>query len=309
MSTLIHTVVIRAVVTIVVLLSAMVSTVFAQAQVRVVTDRALIWRREARIPATSVRIGTVLDVTDREGNWYIVVIPKESGPRELGMIAVSQVEPVAGSVPPPPPRASSPPTANQGTQPRPAVVPNRPVELFGFGDVSYGVWLAHDTFNAVLGSSGEPMFGGGGQVRLRGRLFVEASVERFEKTGQRVFVANGKVFHLGISDTVRIIPVAVTVGYRHDHRHMTFYAGGGIGRYFYDERSAFSDPSENPSERLTSYHALVGEEFGNRAWLRTALEVQFSSVPGALESSGVAAAYGEHNLGGIQLRLKLLAGR
>jgi hypothetical protein len=135
MSIHIHRAVIRAVLVIVVLLSAGASTVMAQAQMRVVSDRALIWRREARIPATSVRIGTVLDVTDREGNWYIVVIPKESGPRELGMIAVSQVEPVAGSVPPPPQRAPGPPAATQGRQPRPAVVQNRPVELFGFGHV------------------------------------------------------------------------------------------------------------------------------------------------------------------------------
>ena len=171
------------------------------------------------------------------------------------------------------------------------------------------MWLAHDTFSAVLGSSGEPMFGGGGQVRVRGHVFVEASIERFKKTGQRVFIANGKVFHLGIPDAVRIIPVAVTAGYRHDHRHMTSYVAAGVGRYSYNERSGSSDPSENPSEHFTSYHALVGEEFGNRTWLRTALEVQFSSVPGALESSGAAAAYGEHNLGGVQLRLKLLAGR
>ena len=139
MSTLIHSVVSRAVVVIVVLIGAGASTVLAQARVRVVSDRALIWRRDARIPATSVRIGTVLDVTGREGNWYIVVIPKESGTRELGMIAVSQVEPVAGSAPPPPQRAPGPPTAGPGTEPRPAVALNRPVELFGFGHVGYGV--------------------------------------------------------------------------------------------------------------------------------------------------------------------------
>jgi hypothetical protein len=300
---------------IVFLLSAGASTVLAQAQVRVVVDRALIWRREARIPATSARIGTVLDVVSREGNWYIVVIPRESGPRELGLIAVSQVEAVAGSVPLPPQRGlppqreGGPPTASPGTAPRPAVSTHRPIELFGSGHVGYGAWLAHNTFNAVLGSSGEPVFGGAAQMRVHGRLFVEASVERFQRTGERVFVQNGQVFKLGITDTVRVIPVAVTLGYRHDDRHRTSYVGGGIGRYFYEERSAFADSSENPSERFTSYHALVGVEFANRAWLRTAVEAQFTSVPGALGSSGTAAAFGEHNLGGVQVRLKLLAGR
>jgi hypothetical protein len=206
----------------------------------------------------------------------------------------------------PPQRAAGPSRAGPGTARRPA----RPIELFASGHVGYGAWLAHDTFNAVLGSSGEPVFGGGAQVRVHGRIFVEGSVERFQRTGQRVFIANGQVFKLGIPDTVRVIPVAVTLGYRHDdrHIHMTSYVGGGIGRYFYEERSAFADSSENPSERFTSYHALVGVEFGHRAWLRTAVEFQFTSVPGALGSSGTAAAFGEHNLGGVQVRLKLLAG-
>jgi hypothetical protein len=303
-----HKAVILAMAVIVLLLSAGASTVLAQAQVRVVVDRAMIWRREARIPATSVRIGTVLDVASREGNWYIVVIPNESGSREFGMIAVSQVEPVPGSAPLPPQGAAGPSRAGPGAASPTAVAPHRPIELFASGHVGYGAWLAHDTFNAVLGSSGEPVFGGGGQVRVHGRIFVEGSVERFQRTGQRVFIANSQVFKLGISDTVRVIPVAVTLGYRHDDRHMTSYVGGGIGRYFYEERSAFADSSENPSERFTSYHALVGVEFGHRAWLRTAVEVQFTSVPGALGSSGTAAAFGEHNLGGVQVRLKLLAG-
>jgi len=309
MSRVIHKSVMLAMVVIALLVSAGASTLFAQAQVRVVIDRALIWRREARIPATSVRIGTVLDVASREGNWYIVVIPTESGPRELGMIAVSQVEPVAGSVPPPPRQAAGPSRAGPGTAPVPTAAPDRPVELFVSGHVGYGAWLAHHTFNAVLGSSGEPVFGGAGQIVVHGRVFVEGSVERFQRTGQRVFVANSQVFRLGIPDTVRVIPVAMTLGYRHDDRHMRSYAGVGIGRYFYQERSAFADSSENSSEGFTSYHALVGVEFGNRAWLRTAAEVQFTSVPGALGSSGTAASFGEHNLGGVQVRLKLLAGR
>jgi hypothetical protein len=310
MNTVIHRAVIRAIAVIVLLLSAGASTVLAQAKVRVVSDRAMIWRRDARVPATSVRTGTVLDVTDREGDWYIVIIPTESGPRELGMIAASQVEPVAGSAPLPAQRAPGPPrAAPAATPPRRVVVPNRPIELFGFGHVGYGAFLAHDTFNAVLGSADEPVFGGGGQVRVLGRLFVEASVERFEKTGQRVFIANGRVFNLGISDTVRIIPVAATVGYRHDSGHMVSYVGAGAGECFYQERSGFADPSENLSERFASYHALAGVEFGSRTWLRTALEVQFTSVPGALGSSGASAEFGEHNLGGVQVRLKILAGR
>src|SRR5258708_29892264 len=118
-------------------------------------ERGIMGSGEAGIPGTRVRIGTVLDVASREGTWYMVVIPNESGSGsgEFGMIAVSQVEPVAGSVPLPPQRASGPSRAGPGTAPRPAVTPHRPIELFASGHVGYGAWLAHDTFNAVLGSS------------------------------------------------------------------------------------------------------------------------------------------------------------
>ena len=34
---------------------------------------------------------------------------------------------------------------------------------------------------------------------------------------------------------------------------------------------------------------------------------EFATVPGALGSSGASAAFNEHNLGGIQLRVKVLA--
>jgi hypothetical protein len=161
----------------------------------------------------------------------------------------------------------------------------------------------------VLGHSTGPLFGGAIEVRVRGRVFIEGAVEFFEQTGQRVFVSNGEVFNLGIRDTVRIIPVSATAGYRHDFRTLAAYVGGGAGTYFYRETSDFADPSENLSERFTSYHALAGVEFGGRRRLRTAFEVQFTSVPNALGTSGASAAFGEHNLGGAQFRVKVLAGR
>ena len=58
-----------------------------------------------------------------------------------------------------------------------------------------------------------------------------------------------------------------------------------------------------------SYHALAGIEFTSVQWLRVAVEVHYASVPDALGTSGAAAAFDEHNLGGVQIRLKILAGR
>lgn len=281
----------------------------AQTQVRVLRDQTTIWRRDAAIPATSVKAGTVLGVVGREGAWYIVLVPPEyGGSGEAGMIAALLVEAVAGSSQrTPPERAAARPVVP--ARPPAGVMAHRPIEVFGSGQVGLGTWLAHDTFAAVLGHSSGLLFGAGVEVRVRGRLFVQGAVERFEQSGQRVFVSNGEVFNLGIRDTVRVIPVSVTAGYRHDFRSVASYVGGGAGTYFYKETSDFADPSEDLSERFTSYHALAGVEFGGRGPVRTAFEVQFTSVPNALGTSGASAAFGEHNLGGVQFRIKVLAGR
>jgi len=282
----------------------------------VVRDGVTIWRREARtIPATTVRSGTLLDVTGRDGDWYEVVIPTEDGGKgQLGLIAASQVEvvggggvvtPAAGQPPESQPRLNQPPVAPAQTRRPPA--PRR-VELFGFGDIAYGTWLAHDTFNAVLGNSNAPMFGGGAQVRV-GSLFIEGAVDYFQKTGTRVFVNAGTVFSLGIADTVRVIPITATIGYRHAGRQLTPYVGGGVGTYLYKESSDFADPSENLKEQFVSYHALAGVEFGRRGRLRAALEVQYTTVPNALGTTGASAAFNEHNLGGVRGRVKILVGR
>jgi hypothetical protein len=293
--------VLRAVSTLVVVLAISASAA-AQTRVRVLHDRTMIWRRDARIPATTVKAGTLLDVVGQEADWYIVLIPAEyGGSGEAGLIAVSAVEAVGGA----PVRPAAPPsraTARRLTSPR-------PIEVFGSGQVGLSTWLARQTFTAVLGKSNGPMFGAAIEMRLWGRVFLEGAVERFERTGQRVFVSDGNVFNLGIRDTVRIIPVSATAGYRHDFKSLAAYAGGGAGRYFYRETSDFADPSDTFTQRSASYHVLAGVEFGGPDWLRTAFEVQFTSVPNALGTSGASAAFGEHNLGGAQFRIKIMAGR
>jgi hypothetical protein len=91
---------------------------FAQSRVRVIHDRATIWRRDTPvIVATIVKIGTLLDVVGREGEQYVVVIPAEYGGKgAVGLIAVSQVEVVSGALPQPrerqePARVRPPPAA------------------------------------------------------------------------------------------------------------------------------------------------------------------------------------------------------
>jgi hypothetical protein len=147
-------------------------------------------------------------------------------------------------------------------------------------------------------------------VHVHDQWFVAGNVDYFGQTGQRVFVSNGDVFRLGIADHVRIIPISASAGYRKRFRTATAYVGGGAGTYLYKETSDFSDPSENVSQSFAAYHVLGGVEFrSGTGWVRTALEVQYTTVPSALGPSGASAAFNEHNLGGLQFRVKVLAGR
>jgi opacity protein-like surface antigen len=286
-----------------------VTTASAQTQVRVTKDRATIWHENSPIIAAQVPIGTVLDVLGRDGEWYVVTIPADRGGKgEVGRIAASQVDPVPGGAPAPvrrpPPPTASPAASGQRTAKTGAP---RGVSWFGFGQVGYGRWLAQDSFQAVLGSSGLPMFGGGGMVRSGG-FFAEIAVERYKKSGERVFVSNGEVFKLGIADTITILPIYATVGYRAGG-NISGYGGVGIGQYLYRETSDFSDDSGNRLDHFTSYHALAGVEFSGRSPVRVAVEVQYTTVPNSIGAGGASAEFGERNLGGVQARVKLLVGR
>ena len=77
----------------------------------------------------------------------------------------------------------------------------------------------------------------------------------------------------------------------------------------YRETSDFADPSENLSEHFTSYHVLGGVEFVSRSWLRSALEMQYTTVPSAIGTSGASAAFNERNLGGVYARVKIMIGK
>lgn len=292
---------------------AMGSAVSAQTQVRVTKDQTPVWRSGVPTVLTTVNTGTVLDVIGRQGSFFVVRLPEGSDRSgEVGLIAVSLVEPVSGTTPGLPRPLTPPgrPSRDDGRAAarRAAPTARQPVAVVGFGQFSYSQWLAADTFQAVLGSAKAPMWGGGVQVRF-GSMFVGGSAERFQKTGARVFVADGEVFNLGIKDTLRVVPVAGTVGYRHAGRHVAPYVGAGVGVYLYKETSDFSDPAENLSERFSSYHAVGGVEVLTRSSLRVALELQYTTVPGALGSSGASAAFNESDLGGVHGRVKIMIGK
>src|SRR5262245_37922670 len=104
------------------------------------------------------------------------------------------------------------------------------VRVFAVGQFGYGWFNSDRSFDAVLGRHSGMWVGGGAEIRWK-RLFAGVTVERFSRTGERVFLFEGRVFGLGIPDTLTLTPFSLTAGYRHRTGWMTPYAGAGIGRY------------------------------------------------------------------------------
>lgn len=102
----------------------------------------------------------------------------------------------------------------------PAAKPARPAtagpafSVRAFGEVGYTWFSANESFEAVLGSAGGAVFGGGVTVSHRSGYFGRVGVERFSADGERVYVFGGEVFPLGIPLSVSITPIDVTGGYR-----------------------------------------------------------------------------------------------
>ncbi len=273
----------------------------AQTTVRVLVDGATIYKTDFSAAAAVVNAGTTLTVVGTVKDWYEVTIPGAGNAgAQRGYIFKELVAKGDAARPGAPYREREA-----------GASPSERTHLIGgaaYGQFGYTRFAAHQSFNAVLGSAGGPVVGGGGELRIGRGLFVGGSAEHFSKSGQRVVVAGGEVFGLGIADTVTLTPLQVTAGWRLDHPRFTPYGGGGLGAVYYREESAFADPSENVSRRFSSYHVLGGLEVRD-GWIATAFEVQYSRVPDAIGVAGASAAFQEFDLGGIAARIKVVVGR
>ena len=200
-------------------------------------------------------------------------------------------------------------------QRRPAApVGSRDVGVRGFGMFGNITLTAQQSFEAVLDKSGGPVFGGGAQVLLPWGIYVEVGAWRFAQSGERVFIApDGAVFKLGIPVDIKITPIELTAGLRFATitrgRNVVPFAGVGYSRHRYQETSEFAEASENVDESFPGFHVAGGVEYLVRRWLGISGEVSWSSVRNAIGQSGVSAHYGEDNLGGTSIRLKVSVGR
>lgn len=167
---------------------------------------------------------------------------------------------------------------------------------------------ARRSFEAITGSRSGPVWGGGLDVVLADRIGVGVRVARIERAGERVFPFRGTVIPLGVPTTIRVTPIELTGTYRLVRGRVVPYAGGGVGWHHYAETSPGADPGENVEDSFVGYHVAGGAEVRVTGWLRLAGEAGWATVPGAL-TGGVADTFGESDLGGTTLRLRVIIGR
>lgn len=191
--------------------------------------------------------------------------------------------------------------------------PARGVAVRAYGEGGLHWFAAADTFNAVFGSSSGPIFGGGVEALWNRRLSISFDVSRFQATGERVFVFNDEVFPLGIDTKVDIMPIAVNVGYRLERPRRTLvpFVGGGVNWHRYTETSDFADAGEDVSATYTGVHVLGGAEWRVSRLVAVAGVGRWISVRDALgdEPTSAASAFDEHDLGGFDLRVRIVVGR
>lgn len=193
-----------------------------------------------------------------------------------------------------------------------AAVPASAGEFGISGDAGYfDLTSAKKSAQAVFdGSSGG--FTGGGSLRyVFGRGFFFAGGARFfEKTGERVFVADASspVFRLGHPLKLSLTPVYVIGGYRFERESgmpLVPYIGLGGGAYFYKEDSQIGGITEDTLDQTkTAWYGVVGLEYG-RSKLRFGVEFMYSVVPDSAGLGGVSEVYGEDDIGGFTIVGKL----
>ena len=203
-------------------------------------------------------------------------------------------------------------TASAQTRPTapPAEEPGG-VAIRGFADAGTEMFHALDSFQAVFRKNSGTRIGGGLAVTLPLGLFADVRVSRVRMTGERAFLFGGQTYRLGVADTLTVIPLQITGGLRGARRGARAipYIGAGFGWYRASERAAFSSADEVAERATGGYHLLGGADL--RLWRIFGVggEVEWSQVTNGLSGSGIASSLKDTNLGGVSVRVRLLAGR
>jgi len=197
-------------------------------------------------------------------------------------------------------------------KPRPAAArPSQGIEIGGYGMVGLIKFTADDSFDAIVGESSGPIFGGGVRIS-EGGFFVDVGAWRYAAEGERAFVYGGEVFPLGIPVDVTVTPIEISGGWRFRLRKMpklTPYAAGGLTLMKYQETSEFSTGDDDVDETFNGFHLIGGAEYKITRWLGVAGEASWTTVPDSIGEAGVSEAFNETDLGGTTFRFKITIGR
>ena len=172
-------------------------------------------------------------------------------------------------------------------------------------------FTADDSFDAIVGESSGPIFGGGVRIS-EGGFFVDVGAWRYAAEGERAFVYGGEVFPLGIPVDVTVTPIEISGGWRFRLRKMpklTPYAAGGLTLMKYQETSEFSTGDDDVDETFNGFHLIGGAEYKITRWLGVAGEASWTTVPDSIGEAGVSEAFNETDLGGTTFRFKITIGR
>lgn len=183
------------------------------------------------------------------------------------------------------------------------------LEIRGIAMVAQNWLAAGSTFQAVLGTSQATELGGGISL-TQGSYFIDVTARRFARDGERVFVQNGQVYPLGIPTTVTMTPIDVSVGYRfRPFGRLRPYAGGGYTRMQYEETADFASSGDDVSESFNGFHLVGGGEWRLARFVGIATEAAWTRIAKAIGDAGASKAFGEDDLGGASIRLKVVIGR
>ena len=195
------------------------------------------------------------------------------------------------------------------TKPR----PSRSVSIGGYATFGLISFTATESFDAILGTTSGPIFGGGARVGLPwGGLFADVGAWRFHGNGERAFVFDGDVIPLGIPVDVTVTPIEISGGWRFRIRSLpklSPYVAGGLTAMKYHESSDGSTSADDVDDTFNGYHVLGGAEYKITRWLGVAGEASWTTVPDAIGESGVSAVFNETDLGGATFRFKITVGR
>jgi hypothetical protein len=277
---------------------SLASPVMAQTGATVRITRATVVLEAPRgdsVQVASVKAGEVLDVLDRQGNWYQVAPPDAAtadtkwsrGWIHAGTVELTDTLPGASEASP---------------------VPGR-LLIRGFAQTGGTLFAARDSFDTIVGRPFGFLSGAGGQVVFPNGAFAQVSADRFRETGSRVLVSGTQIFTLDLPAQISVTTVLVSAGFRAaSHRRYAPYVGAGIGWHALTEESPMLPALALIRERKVGYHLFGGVELPLARWVSVAGEAQFATVPKGLGETGVSAVFGEDDLGGTTFRVKIIVG-